>query len=59
MDRVSQWPTERAKAWLASFAARSQKDENVVAIVAIGSAARPAAAAGDLDIWCCAEIDPP
>ena len=49
-DSVIQWPTERARAWLASFAARSQEDENVVAIVAIGSAVRPAAAVDDLDI---------
>lgn len=50
MDAVIRWPTERAKAWLLSFVERSQRDENVVAIVAIGSAVRPAAAADDLDI---------
>ena len=33
-----------------SFVERSQEDENVVAIVAIGSAVRPTAAADDLDI---------
>ena len=47
---IVRWPTERAKAWLASFVERAERDENVVAIVAIGSAVRPAAAAEDLDI---------
>ena len=42
-------PTERAKAWLASFVERARRDENVVAIVAIGSAVR-STAADDLDI---------
>ena len=51
MDSVIvRWPTERAKAWLASFVERCQRDENIVAIVAIGSAVRPAAEADDLDI---------
>ena len=51
MDNATiRWPTERAKAWLTSFVERSQQDENIVAIVAIGSAVRPAAAADDLDI---------
>ena len=43
-------PTERTRAWLASFVERSQRDENVVAIVAIGSAVRPGVAADDLDL---------
>ena len=47
---IVRWPTERAKAWLASFVERAERDENVVAIVAIGSAARAAAVAEDLDI---------
>ena len=47
---IVRWPTERAKAWLASFVERARRDENVVAIVAIGSAVRAAAVAEDLDI---------
>lgn len=47
---IRSWPTERAKAWLASFVERSRRDDNVVALVAIGSAVRPTAAAEDLDI---------
>ena len=51
MDSVIvRWPTEHAKAWLTSFVERCQRNENVVAIVAIGSAVRPAAEADDLDI---------
>ena len=51
MDSViARWPTERAKSWLTSFVEGSQRDENVVAIVAIGSAVRPTVAADDLDI---------
>ena len=51
MDNVIvRWPTERARAWLTGFVERSRRDENIVAIVAIGSAVRPAAAAEDLDI---------
>ena len=46
---IRRWPTERAKAWLASFLERARRDENVVAIVAIGSAVR-STAAEDLDI---------
>ena len=47
---IRSWPTERAKAWLVSFVERSRRDDNVVALVAIGSAVRPTAAAEDLDI---------
>ena len=47
---IRHWPTERAKAWLVSFVERSRRDDNVVALVAIGSAVRPTAAAEDLDI---------
>ena len=51
MDSVIvRWPTERARAWMAGFVERSRRDGNIVAIVAIGSAVRPAAAADDLDI---------
>ena len=51
MDSVIvHWPTDRARTWLASFVERSQRDENIVAIVAIGSAVRPGVASDDLDL---------
>ena len=55
---IVRWPTERAKAWLASFLERARRDENVVAIVAIGSAVR-SAAAETWTSWCCAATGRP
>lgn len=47
---IVRWPSEQARSWLTAFVERCQRDENVVAIVAIGSAVRSAVAADDLDI---------
>ena len=47
---VRRWPTATAFQWLASFLERAGRDPNVVAVIVIGSAARPNVASDDLDL---------
>lgn len=47
---VHRWPTAASFHWLASFLERAQGDPNVVAVIVIGSAARPNVASDDLDL---------
>ena len=47
---VHRWPTETSFHWLASFLERAERDPNVVAVIVIGSAARPNVASDDLDL---------
>ena len=47
---VRRWPTATAFHWLASFVERAEHDPNVVAVVVIGSAARPNVVSDDLDL---------
>lgn len=50
LRRVSRWPTGRSKKWTAQFLKSAQHDRNIRAIVAIGSAVRPAVSSVDLDL---------
>ena len=47
---LRRWPTTKSFHWLASFLERSERDPNVVAVIVIGSAARPNVASDDLDL---------
>ena len=47
---VRRWPTATAFHWLASFLERAEHDPNVLAVIVIGSAARPNVASDDLDL---------
>ena len=47
---VRRWPTAASFRWLASFLERAEHDPNVVAVIVIGSAARPNVASDDLDL---------
>ena len=47
---VLRWPTATAFHWLASFLERAEHDPNVLAVIVIGSAARPNVASDDLDL---------
>src|SRR4051794_9533091 len=44
------WPTSRSKEWLDQFLAHAKDDENVLAVVAIGSGVRPNVKSNDLDL---------
>lgn len=47
---VRRWPTPRSKAWTLQFLAEAMDNDNVMAIVAAGSAVRPAVGSVDLDL---------
>ena len=47
---VHRWPTPASFRWLVSFLERAEQDPNVVAVIAIGSAARPNVVSDDLDL---------
>lgn len=47
---VYRWPTATSFHWLASFLERAERDPNVVAVIVVGSAARPNVASDDLDL---------
>ena len=47
---VHRWPTATSFHWLTSFLERAERDPNVVAVIVIGSAARPNVASDDLDL---------
>ena len=47
---VRRWPTATSFHWLASFLERAEHDPNVVAVIVIGSAARPNVVSDDLDL---------
>ena len=49
-DAVYRWPTRRSRVWLEGFLDRMATDENVAAVVAVGSAVRPNVASEDLDL---------
>jgi predicted nucleotidyltransferase len=52
------WPTARSEAWTNAFVDRTDRDGNIIAIVAVGSAVRPDVASVDLDlIVVCKEPD--
>lgn len=47
---ICRWPTAASFHWLASFLERAEIDPNVVAVIIVGSAARPQVASEDLDL---------
>lgn len=47
---ILRWPTERSRRWLHAFLRSAEDDTNLLALVAIGSAVRPAVASDDLDL---------
>lgn len=48
---IHRWPTARSREWLFSFLARARIDQNVIAVVAIGSAVRSKVQSDDLDLF--------
>ncbi len=47
---ILRWPTPRAKRWVQAFLSTVDVDENVLAVIAIGSCVRPAVLSLDLDL---------
>ena len=50
LESIRRWPTARAKEWTQSFLDLARADDNIVAVIAIGSAVRPAVQSADLDL---------
>ena len=47
---IQRWPTARSKAWTLRLLDNARRDENIVAVVAVGSAVRPDVRSADLDL---------
>src|SRR5438034_5630927 len=47
---IRRWPTRRSKVWTLQFLSEASDDENIIAVVAVGSAVRPAVPSVDLDL---------
>lgn len=47
---IRRWPSSDAKAWITDFLKRVRRNQNVLAVVAIGSAVREGVKSDDLDI---------
>lgn len=47
---VLRWPTAKSKAWTTKFLESARKHENILAVVAIGSAVRQGVSSADLDL---------
>lgn len=50
LDPILRWPTIRSEAWTRTFLESADRDENIVAVVAVGSAVRPNVTTTDLDL---------
>lgn len=50
LDPIKRWPTPVAKSWVDNFLRRSQSDDNVRAVVAVGSSVRSDVPSADLDL---------
>ena len=50
LSQIKRWPTTRSKAWVSRFVDSASHDDNIMAIVAVGSAVRPAVSSVDLDL---------
>ena len=50
LSQIKRWPTPRSKAWVSRFVDSASHDDNIMAIVAVGSAVRPAVSSVDLDL---------
>jgi hypothetical protein len=49
-QQIHRWPTSRSKTWTATFLSSTQRDENIMAVIAVGSAVRPSVQSFDLDL---------
>ena len=49
-EQIHRWPTSRSKSWTATFLDLAHKDENIMAVVAVGSAVRSSVRSADLDL---------
>ncbi len=49
-EQIHRWPTSRSKNWTATFLNLARKDENIMAVVAVGSAVRSSVRSSDLDL---------
>ncbi|HYA43501.1 MAG TPA: hypothetical protein VEF34_19530 [Syntrophobacteraceae bacterium] len=47
---IKRWPTARSKAWTLQFLADAADNENILAVIAVGSAVRNAVTSVDLDL---------
>lgn len=50
LDSIRRWPTRRAKEWVKAFLDSARTDDNIIAVIAIGSAVRPDVPSADLDL---------
>jgi len=49
-EQIHRWPTSRSKSWTPTFVNLVRKDENIMAVVAVGSAVRSSVRSSDLDL---------
>jgi len=49
-EQIYRWPTSRSKSWTATFLNLARKDENIMAVVAVGSSVRSSVRSSDLDL---------
>jgi len=49
-EQIHRWPTSQARSWTEAFLSSAQKDRNIMAVVAVGSAVRPSVRSFDLDL---------
>jgi len=50
VPEIRRWPTPRSREWTLQLLKKAANDENIAAVVAIGSAVRPAVPSADLDL---------
>jgi hypothetical protein len=50
INSIYRWPTARSKNWLINFLKLAQENDDIMAVIAIGSSVRPEVASTDLDI---------
>ena len=50
LGSVLRWPTPKSKAWTTKFLESALKGDNILAVVAVGSAVRPGVSSADLDL---------
>ena len=49
-EAVLRWPTPRSRQWVTDFLERAEQDNNVLAVIAVGSAIRPDVSSEDVDL---------
>lgn len=55
LDVILRWPTTRARRWVETFLDSAKHDDNMVAVIALGSSIRPKVPSVDLDLLVIAE----